>query len=176
MRFIRRIDEFLNEELSAPNGAPSKLTPEQHAIVRTPEFKRWFGDWENDPDKSSKVVDENGEPLVVYHRTYGDFYEFDGAKGARKPGFVGSNFYFSDDRFGYSDYGDREIAAFLDIKDPSYRVNVGGKYIPDDKDGAILKHDRFGEKETVVIATRPNQIKLADGSNRKFGKYNDIRF
>jgi hypothetical protein len=51
----------------APNGKPSNLTHEQWHLVRTPEFKAWFGDWENDPKNASKVVDENGEPLVVYH-------------------------------------------------------------------------------------------------------------
>ena len=33
-------------KLLAPNGKPSKLTPEQWHQVRTPQFKRWFGDWE----------------------------------------------------------------------------------------------------------------------------------
>ncbi len=66
------------EELLAPNGKPSNLTPEQYKLVRTPEFKAWFGDWEKDPENASKVVDENGEPLVVYHGTYIEtpFYEF----------------------------------------------------------------------------------------------------
>ncbi|MBS1485489.1 MAG: hypothetical protein HP060_01660 [Opitutales bacterium] len=30
----------------APNGKPTKLTEDQWLIVRTPNFKRWFGDWE----------------------------------------------------------------------------------------------------------------------------------
>ena len=51
----------------APNGKPSNLTHKQWHLVRTPEFKAWFGDWENDPENASKVVDKNGEPLVVYH-------------------------------------------------------------------------------------------------------------
>ena len=65
--------------LKAPNGKPSNLTPQQWKLVRTPEFKAWFGDWENDPENASKVVDENGEPLVVYHGTYVEnpFYIFD---------------------------------------------------------------------------------------------------
>ena len=42
---------------------------EQWTTVRTKRFKEWFGDWENDPENASKVVDENGEPLVVYHGT-----------------------------------------------------------------------------------------------------------
>ena len=55
--------------LKAPNGKDTKLTPEQWALVRTQNFKNWFGDWINDPENASKVVDENGEPKVVYHQT-----------------------------------------------------------------------------------------------------------
>ena len=54
-------------QLKAPNGNPSNLTLEQWRMVRTPQFKAWFGDWENEPENASKVVDENGEPMVVYH-------------------------------------------------------------------------------------------------------------
>jgi hypothetical protein len=60
----------------APNGKPSNLTHEQWHLVRTPEFKAWFGDWENDPENASKVVDENGEPMVVYHGTKYEFFTF----------------------------------------------------------------------------------------------------
>ena len=55
--------------LKAPNGKDTNLTPKQWVRVRTKAFKRWFGDWENDPENASKVVDENGEPLVLYHGT-----------------------------------------------------------------------------------------------------------
>lgn len=53
-------------KLLAPNGNVSNLTERQYAQVRTKAFKDWFGDWENNPSEASKVVDENGEPLVVY--------------------------------------------------------------------------------------------------------------
>jgi len=59
-------------------------------VTDTPAFKRWFGD--------SKVVDENGEPLVVYHGTNSDFTAFDDtASGANSGnrGFLGRGFYFS---------------------------------------------------------------------------------
>jgi hypothetical protein len=36
--------------------------------VNTPAFKKWFGD--------SKVIDEDGKPLVVYHGTLRDFTQF----------------------------------------------------------------------------------------------------
>jgi len=60
----------------APNGQPSNLNDKQWEQVRTPAFKKWFGDWENDPKNASKVVDENGEPKVVYHGSRGGFDEF----------------------------------------------------------------------------------------------------
>jgi hypothetical protein len=30
-------------------------------------LKKWFGDWEKDPENSSKMLDENGEPMVFFH-------------------------------------------------------------------------------------------------------------
>lgn len=53
--------------MKAPNGKPTNLTERQWLQVRTKAFKDWFGDWENNPSEASKVVDDNGEPLVVYH-------------------------------------------------------------------------------------------------------------
>lgn len=35
----------------------------------TSAFKNWFGDYENDPENASKVVDSEGKPLQVYHGT-----------------------------------------------------------------------------------------------------------
>ena len=53
----------------APNGKESNLDERQYDEVRMGNFKKWFGDWENNPEEASKVVDANGEPLVVYHQT-----------------------------------------------------------------------------------------------------------
>ena len=65
-------------ELLAPNGKPSKLTPEQYKLVRTPAFKKFFGDWENDLETSSKVIDEETkEPLVLYHGSKVIFNKFE---------------------------------------------------------------------------------------------------
>ena len=63
--------------MKAPNGKESNLTEEQWVTVRTRQFKDWFGDWEEDPENSSQAVDENGEPLVVYHGTEEDFNIFE---------------------------------------------------------------------------------------------------
>jgi hypothetical protein len=84
-------------QLLAPNGKPSNLTPEQWRLVRNPQFKAWFGDWENDPENASKVVDENGEPLVVYHGTKESFNEFKKESQNAATGFgdFGAGFYFT---------------------------------------------------------------------------------
>lgn len=70
----------------APNGAPSRLSKEDWDYVRTPEFKAWFGDWENDPAHSSRCLDEHGEPLVLYHGSIHDFDKFDIGKGGEVTG------------------------------------------------------------------------------------------
>ena len=69
--------------MTAPNGEKTKLNTEQWATVRTSNFKNWFGDWENDPENASKVVDENGEPMVVYHGRSADFNTFEKKEGVR---------------------------------------------------------------------------------------------
>lgn len=63
--------------MKAPNGNPTNLNERQWLQVRTKNFINWFGDWINNPDKASKVVDENGEPKVMYHSTTGEFTTFD---------------------------------------------------------------------------------------------------
>ena len=75
--------------LLAPNGKPSNLTPEQYKLVRLPEFKAWFGDWEskqfkNNHKRHSEIypydtiaLDENGEPRIWHRATNYDYTEFD---------------------------------------------------------------------------------------------------
>ncbi|WP_418386598.1 JAB domain-containing protein, partial [Akkermansia sp.] len=80
--------------LNAPNGKPSLLSPRLWSIVRTRAFREWFGDWVNDPANASRVVDENGEPMVVYHGSNYKFTEFD-------PSFAGSNYDRQELDFGF---------------------------------------------------------------------------
>lgn len=69
--------------MTAPNGEKTKLNAEQWAIVRTTNFKNWFGDWENYPEDASKVMDENGEPMVVWHGRSAEFNTFEKKEGVR---------------------------------------------------------------------------------------------
>ena len=69
--------------MTASNGEKTKLNAEQWVTVRTTNFKNWFGDWENDPENASKVVDENGEPMVVWHGRSAEFNTFEKKEGVR---------------------------------------------------------------------------------------------
>lgn len=82
LRFSR--NEELTEERynQAKSNGETELTFHQWQQVRSPEFKAWFGDWENDPENASKVVNpKTGEPLVVYHGTLNSFNVFSNDRG-----------------------------------------------------------------------------------------------
>lgn len=92
--------------------------------VKSQAFKSWFGDWQKDPAKASKVVDSDGKPLVVYHGTKAEFQSFDKAKqGAnRDSGDWGAGFYFGDQpkaaAYGHGDANWKLMPVYLDIKHP----------------------------------------------------------
>lgn len=114
-----------NPNKKAPNGKPSNLSDQQWAEVRTPAFKEWFGDWENDAANASKIVDENGEPLVVYHGTVANFSSFDITNMSRNTGnegFYGSGFYFSSDKSEAAQYGENLIESYLNIRNPFFNT------------------------------------------------------
>jgi hypothetical protein len=124
--------------LLAPNGKQSNLTPEQWNLVRTTEFKSWFGDWENDPENSSKVVDENGEPMVVYHGTNKKWWinnkfifdpKLEGHITETKRGNYGG-IYFSSNKNVAISYGKNIVEVFLNIKEPTV-IKGKNKYIQD---------------------------------------------
>ena len=185
--------------MKAPNGNPTNLTERQWLQVRTKEFKEWFGDWENDPANASKVIDENGEPLVVYHRSPNKFNTFDVNKigTTTDTGQYGKGFYFGieNDRAN----GNNIYEVFLNIRNPynitkeSRSSNIAYTYnrpfnewtdwhkkhiskeennLVNSKDGII---DLIEDNEFVV--RNPNQIKSATDNNGDFSSTNnDIRF
>jgi hypothetical protein len=176
--------EYLNEssKLLAPNGKPSNLNPMQYKQVRTKEFKRFFGDWENDPKNSSKIIDENGEPLPVMHGTYikDDFSKF-----------IGKAIMFTPDIEKANKFGSNRIySVFLNIRKPKIVQDVpyvqGMPYgysdhrrndlIDKGYDGAIyssvkniLKSPRGKNITPEYAVFNSTQIKSAIGNN---GNYN----
>ena len=83
------------------------------AKTDTPEFKTWFG--------KSKVVDEAGEPLVVYHGTTGDFDVF---KNPYAEDVAGGGWHMFADNADYSSqftftHGKGSIVpVYLSVKNP----------------------------------------------------------
>lgn len=154
------------QQVLAPNGKESMLFNEiavytknkeqalsKWAQVYTPQFQEWF--------KDSKVVDENGEPKLVYHGTRNNFDTFIPSRS----GFLGPGIYFSSDYQAVRNFtlGEgRAMPTFLSIQNPEV-INSSndslenylnsGKLIGEDQDGVIL--DNGGE----VVAMRSNQVK-----------------
>ena len=138
VRFSR--NEELTEERynQAKSKGETELTFKQWQQVRSPEFKAWFGDWENDPENASKVVNpKTGEPLVVYHASTASFNVFEPSN----PRFAAGNIngiYFTDkiDQEMIEEYGDKIYHAFLNIKKQlngkprKYAEDVKGVHFP----------------------------------------------
>ena len=208
--------------LIAPNGKPSNLTPEQYKLVRTPQFKEWFGDWENDPQNASKVVDDNGEPLVVYHGTYAKekFNIFDFSKADL--GFHFGTYEQAKNRsftkFSIKEHKQFIEPFFLNIRqlfliEDAMEFEYPQSYIGDLVEKRILTkgevsenslrgletkksnqvvrnilvekykklgfkyHNKLEGEGYSYIVCEPNQIKLADGTNKNFDMNNpDIRY
>jgi hypothetical protein len=135
----------------APNGKKSNLNTEQYELVRTTAFKKWFGDWENDPENSSKVVDENGEPLVVYHGTnvkeQFNIFDFDKAD----LGFHFGTYQQANDRsetkIGIKGYKKIITSYFLNIRKLFSITDIGEFEYPQRYFNELLSDNLITEKE-----------------------------
>ena len=118
---VRQQYENTDKWMKTSNGADTKLSEKQWLQVRTPSFKRWFGDWENDLENASKVVDENKEPLAVYHGTNSYIPDIKKFKKGTK-GYLGPGMYFTSSKnyaSRYTNYGDDGLMRlFLNIRNP----------------------------------------------------------
>ena len=113
-------------EFFTPNGKRSELSDELNELIRTPQFKSWFGDWEisylfrevDAPELAcSTILNENFEPLLAWHGTGSEFSSFrfetfPAAYFARKEAYSRwfADFQGSDD--GYT------LPFFLNIRNP----------------------------------------------------------
>lgn len=81
--------------------------------TETLQFKEWFG--------KSKVVDEEGKPLVVYHGSTADFTEFSYKFANRNGQADGRGFYFTGNRSfaeGYQNKDGKLFEVYLSIQKP----------------------------------------------------------
>lgn len=146
--------ENISSDMNNVKEKGGKLfSKEAKTDINTPEFKAWFG--------NSKVVDENGEPLVVYHGgavfdTFIPEKTFDGA------------FYFSPNKNTARDYanevhgenGSEVKAVYISIQNPTTTIPSSKKQVQELKkqgyDGVIYKGKNGVE---IIAAFEPNQIK-----------------
>jgi hypothetical protein len=167
--------------MKAPNGKPTRLNERQWLQVRTPEFKAWFGDWENSPANVSKVVDKNGEPLIVYHGTTktDNFAEFN----IRSNGvayFTTKKEYANDmskrkmviDPITANDYIGQVIPVYLKLDNPaklkSSVLEDLGYSSATVKKLKALSHDGAISKDGQIAVFSPTQIKSAIGNTGAF--------
>ena len=152
-----------NGNILAPNGKPSNLNERQWVHVRTKAFKDWFGDWENNPANASKVIDENGEPLIVYHGTRtGDAIKKEGfsskMSGKGNRGADNKQFYFTSsyENAEYTGVNAKEIEPLIDIITSVYDL-FGTSDIPSIKD--IYKIVESNEQKVRELKNTLSEIK-----------------
>jgi hypothetical protein len=168
----------------APNGKPSNLDEKQYATVRTPQFKDWFGDWENDPENASKFVDENGEPQVVYHGTNVEFDQFDLEQ--KRFGVHDKGIFFTPELSAAKQYGDIQMPVFLSAKNLDFSTmdrNDSFKQLRAKEnellnnttaEGVVLTtSDKEGSNVKQFVVFDPNQAKSATGNNGSFSTESD---
>jgi GNAT superfamily N-acetyltransferase len=109
------LKEWFKGDTKKPYSGVTRFRVDQ---TKTKAFKDWFGD--------SKIVDEKGKPLVMYHGTDADFTEFKESYSGQSTGaaFLGKGFYFSDSERDASHYGKNTMPVYLSIKKP-YNFNTG---------------------------------------------------
>ncbi len=113
----------------------NKLTLVQKRQTETPEFKKWFGD--------SKVVDDEGEPLVVYHGTDEKFDTFDTELPGQRSTNLGNSWtvntggiFLSESSKEAEEYGPKSMPLYAKLEKPladpdTYRFS--GKRLEDAK-------------------------------------------
>lgn len=88
-----------------------KIEPIAGKATDTPNFKAWFGD--------SKVVDDTGAPMVVYHGTVANIPEFGGSEWAgwfsKSPEQAAT---YAETGYPIGMQGPNTIPAFVSIKNP----------------------------------------------------------
>lgn len=175
-RQIKAVKEVRDGQghLLAPNGKPSNLNERQWKQVRTKFFKGWFGDWENDPQNSSKVVDDNGEPLVVYHGTKHDISIFDRSKLGKttKAYSAKFGFFFSDNprissTYSYLDkrvyYREDLIKNIQDYNKQIYgKLRWGGRTISDEEKDKLRKTISDNSEEIKKLNKEISDIRNKD--------------
>ena len=137
------------------------------------------------PKASSKIVNEDGTPKVVYHGTSEKFTVFDRTKGRSNMDIQGM--FFSTWEIDARGYGGNVGEYYLSIKNPApegiaykaLKMFAGQNYagIKAREYLEKLGYDGVNNSDEEIIAFYPNQIKSATDNIGTFDKgNNDIRY
>ena len=169
------------EQVSPKIDFGKKLTESKEDIIYSKEFKEWFGDWENDPEHSSKVVDKDGKPLILYHGTFQHFNTFNPNMGREASDIQG--IYLTPDIKEASFYGNNVRAFYVNMRNPANddAYKIWYKYFSkgDGKAGIKAREELKSMgydgilREDEYVAFYPNQIKSATDNNGNFSKESD---
>jgi hypothetical protein len=133
---------------------------QQQDQTRTPEFKEWFGE--------SKVVDESGEPLVVYHGTADDIEAFSNTEGGRttRSESAKKGFFFASVKSAAESYADFARPSEIDRLRQEYeRLEkiAQNKRTPEAWDKYQQAYIKYEEAElNFVDETRGKKSKVID--------------
>lgn len=128
----------------------SSVKPKIKNATYSQQFKRWFGDWENNPKKASKVVNEDGTPKVVYHGTSNGGFWFFNTYGSNF-GLFGNGSYFTESKNVAKSYTNKGkgnnkqvYEVYLNIRNP----------IDMDAKADISKWNKAFEKQDIDVVAR----------------------
>lgn len=95
-------------------------TNESDSQTKNEAFKEWFGDWENEPESASKVVNEDGTPRIIYHQTAAEFNVFSNANplAGRNDSETPNGFFAKDNDADIGVDGNKQMALYGDMKKP----------------------------------------------------------
>lgn len=103
-----------NEKVNKKYALSSKMDSEGRVL--SAEQQKYFAD--------SKVTDNDGNLLVVYHGTNNDFYTFDSGRVGKGIDQFGSGYYFTTNKDHAGAYENRTIEGYLNLKNP-FIIEVG---------------------------------------------------
>ena len=145
--------------MKAPNGNPTNLTERQWLQVRTKNFINWFGDWINDLANASKVVDENGEPLVVYHGSKSIFHTFKNKYETHK-----------EEKYLETSEIKKEVLDTFTDKEKNILIPLINKF----EDNPFIALSEFTKSEEELFNKYSKQLNILENSRKKVIQHYNI--
>lgn len=121
----RRAYNLKNIKIESADGRLEKISTspmsDTDSTISISDLYALVKDYDKDfkSQPSSKVVNADGSPKVVYHGTNADFWAFSLANRGKNGEKLGVGYYFVDNKSYAERYGDRVVEAYLDIKKPA---------------------------------------------------------